>query len=238
MIYDPDPGPMSVGPTPTDLTDMLDQMGTDPRTQNEVTREVNKLAAIMGRGHMDAVADWAAKWADRSRAAFGHPSTFDPHANVPIYLHLDVSVGIRVQLEGAVWQYRQDVDPWMWTMEFTDPVQRESFLQHFIKTALGALAAHDDKALRFFLKRVFVVTPEDAHDTPVCRESHAEGFSEWPRCLDGVVLSELPGVSPVPGAGASAHQRFRDIARGVCPCRCHPFPAQRKRLVPGLGWYR
>lgn len=145
---------------------------------------------------------------------------------------------LAVRLNDRRFVTSEHIDAEMYEYTFdSDDALFEQFVEHFVHMAVGRLAA-DPEQYAYFRSQVFIVHPSDEHDFKRCRDSQPVGFPDmWPRCLDGLILSELPGDSPVPGAGYSVRS---DTMLGVCPCRCHLRDGGRRDawLPRGVGSFK
>jgi len=203
--------------------------------------EIIRQAESGGPAHMDAVID-----------ALPHPDYTTPRPPMPNDLlypseggrpryrsdNLNTTVELRLTIDGRRYLCREMVDPFLWEMQLApDQNALESYVQYFLRKSLGGLVM-DSQAMGYFRSRVFIVRPGDPHDLQRCSHSNdGQHPNLWPRCLEGFILTELPGDSPVPGAG---RRWKRKSMLGYCPCRCH----QRDRhmngprpYIPGLGTF-
>ena len=223
-------------PTPAELVDQLERAkNSSPSKFERVMKRVIRDAEDLGDEHMGAVADWVI---NQPRPE-PRPAPDDLMHTKQGYRYrsddLNVTIELRLTIDGRKFLVREVVDPMMFEYQFkTNPDAFETYLAYFLRKHLGGLAV-DSQALGYFRSKLFIVRPGDRHDLQRCAHSNDNDHPNmWPRCLDGYILSELPNVSLVPGAGGTLR---RESMLGYCPCRCHrrPDSPPRPYLPSGVG---
>jgi hypothetical protein len=229
-------------PTPEELVDRLEASKTrSPKRQERIMAQVVKDAEALDEEHRQAVVDWV----------FSQPQPPNPGPQPNDLLYpagggrpryraddLNTTIELRLTIDGKKYLCREMVDPMLWEMQLSDSEDRFTrYLEHFLHRSLGGLVT-DSRVRGYFLSRVWVIRPGDPHDLQRCAHSCDPGHPDlWPRCLDGVILSELPGTSPIPGVGSGIR---RDAVLGYCPCRCHRrdnYLYDSRLRIPGLAQF-
>lgn len=212
-------------PTPEELVDQLSRYhGKSPVKYDRVLRRVIKDAERLGRSHQTAVSQWMAELAGVAPTKSVGTSWTHP-------LHEDVTLELVLKIDDKMFCARERVSFDTWFYMSKDIARWEQFLNHFTRQAVGSMS-QDPEQFAYLRRKLFVVTPEDRHDSRLCRASNDTGLNKdlWPRCLHGVVrrAQPSPGVlsymdSPVSQFDLTT--RFSDARPlGKCACRCHRHP--------------
>lgn len=226
-------------PTPAELVDQLERAkNSSPSKLDRVMKRVVRDAEDLGDEHMGAVAEWVFK---QPRPA-PQPAPNDLMHTKDGYRYraddLNVTIELRLTIDGRKFRARETVDPFRFEHTFANNSDEfEKYLMYFLHHHLGSLA-HGQAEREFFRSKLWVVRPGDEHDLQRCAHSNDTDHPDmWPRCLDGFILTELPGLSPVPGVGGTVR---RDAMLGYCPCRCHQKASNLRGPRPhvlGLGTF-
>lgn len=225
-------------PTPEELVDQLERAkNSSPSKFDRVMKRVVRDAEDLGDEHMGAVAEWVFKQPRPAPQPAPDDLMYNKKDGGFRYRSddLNVTIELRLTIDGRKFLARETVDPYRFDHVFADNADEfEKYLRYFLHHHLGSLV-HGDAEQAFFRSKLWVVRPGDKHDLQRCAHSNdTDHPGMWPRCLDGLILSQLPGVSPVPGVGGTIR---RDAIRGACPCRCHrgTVGAPRTHLLLGVG---
>lgn len=145
-----------------------------------------------------------------------------------------VTLQLRIRVDSRLFTANGGLDGHVWSMTFKDhPEHWEEFLRHFIRQSVGALSEDPDQ-YQHFRDKLFVVTPDDVHDTRICRASYDDTGTRrtgvWPVCLEGIIQRNDPGLD---------YDHFWSNVKpaGSCTCRCHQRPRTRDQIPnPSRDW--
>lgn len=225
-------------PTPEELVDQLARHhGKSAAKYDRVLRRVIKDAEALGRDHQLAVSQFIAEQAGLPTAqAQTAAQTWDAHRDL-------ITVEMFLRIEDKLFSYREQVDYVMWEMHFRrDPASWERYLSHTVHKCVGGMASQPEQ-YAYFRRKLFVVTPEDRHNSRLCRATHDTGLSDGlkVRCFHGVVRREAPTHSMLAfealGPDALLNTRYTDTRPlGKCQCRCHRHPLNETHPEYHIGF--
>lgn len=198
-------------PTPEELVDQLAKYhGKSPVKYDRVLRRVIKDAEHLGQAHQRAVSQFMAELAGVPTAQAQSAAS-----SWKLWTDLDVTLEICLKIDDRLFVARKLVDHYQW-LHFREDIPRwEEFLNFFTRQAVGSMSQDPDQ-FAYLRRKLFVVTPDDRHDSRLCRASNDTGLNQnlWPRCLSGVVRKTLPVDL----------SWFDERPLGRCACRCHKHP--------------
>lgn len=214
--------------------DLAKVHGKSPTKYDRVLRRVIRVAERLGRAHQEAVCGFIAEVAGvpaaqaQATARLWKTPGWE-EVTVELYLRIDDKIFVARELVAyEAWHYlSRNTDEW------------ERFLNSFTRQAVGSLSQTPEQ-FAYLRRKLFVVTPQDRHDSRLCRASNDSGLNKdlWPRCLHGVVRRAAPAPSifsyvdsPVPAVPFWSDDR----PLGKCACRCHRHPLNQLDPAYHLG---
>jgi len=223
-------------PTPEELVDQLQRYhGKSPVKYDRVLRRVIRDAEHLGSDHQKAVSKFMAELAGvPTSQAKGQPWALDRY---------DIKLEMILKIDDQLFAARESVSLDMWEFHFKrDITAWESFLRHFVRQAVGSMA-QDPEQYAYFRRKLFVVTPQDRHDSRLCRATHDTGLNESlsPKCYYGVVRRAAHIGGSLLDPELSVPVTWSDSRPlGKCGCRCHRHPLDRldpEYYLRGLSIY-